>query len=150
MTTITITRPYQWTNQAIGINVYIDDELSGNIAVGETKEFEVKPGKHTVYVKNKWGGSQPIEVNVGKSDTKALRLSSFKYLVLLSPLIISAVFIIYFSIKSFFNLEQNMVIDTLIMLLFFAVVFFTFAKKYYWRLEKVGLNKDGLEARQIG
>ena len=149
MTTITITRPYQWTNQSIGINVYIDDKLSGDIAVGETKEFEVKPGKHTVYVKNKWGGSQPVEVDVKKNETKALRLSSFKYIVLLSPLIISAVFIIYFSIKSFFSLDQNMVIDTLIMLLFFAVVFFTFAKKYYWRLEKVGLNKDGLEARQV-
>lgn len=150
MTTITIMRPYQWTNQAIGINVYIDDVLTGDIAVGETKDFEVKPGIHTVYVKNKWGGSLPVEVDVSNNETKALRLSSFKYLMLLSPLIISAVFIIYFSIKSFFNLEQNTVIDTLIMLLFFAIVFFTFAKKHYWRLEEVGLNKDVLKAGQAG
>lgn len=150
MTTITITRPYQWTNYAIDINVYIDNELSGSIAVGETKDFEVKPGKRNVYVKNKWGGSQPVEVDLRRNETKALRLSSFKYFVLLSPLIISAVFIIYFSIKSFFNFEQNMVIDTLIMLLFFAIVFFGFAKNHYWKLEEVGLNKDSLKARQVG
>lgn len=150
MSTITITRPYQWTNQAINISVYIDDKLSGDIAVGETKDFDVKPGKHSVFVKNKWGGSQPVEVEVTDNETKALRLSSFKYLVLLSPIIISAVFIIYFSIKSFFNLEQNTVIDMLTMLLFFAIVFFSFAKKYYWRLEEVGLNKDVLKAGHAG
>jgi hypothetical protein len=144
MTIITITRPYQWTNQALSINVYIDDVLSGEVVVGETKDFEVKPGKHTVYVKNKWGGSLPVEVFVDRNETKALRLSSFKYLVLLSPLIISAVFIIYFSIKSLFNLEQDIMIDSLIMLLFFAIVFFGFAKNHYWRLEEVDINKDAL------
>lgn len=146
MSIITITRPYQWSNQSISINVYIDDELSGEIAAGETKDFEVKPGKHAVYVKNNWGGSQPVEVEVSDNSIKALSLSSFKYVILLSPLIIIAVFIIYFSIKNFFNLSQNMVVDSIIMVLFYALVFLGFAKKHYWRLEEVAINRDALKA----
>ena len=145
MSTITITRPNQWSNQSISINVYIDDELSGEIAGGETKDFEVKPGKHTVYVKNNWGGSQPVEVDVRENNIKTLRLTSFKYVILLSPLIIIAVFIVYFSIKNFFNLRQNMVVDSIIMVLFYAIVFLGFAKKHYWRLEEVSINRDALK-----
>lgn len=149
MSTITITRPYQWTNQALSINIYIDGEKVGNIKAGETKHYEVTAEKHKVFVKNNWGGSQPVEVDVSNNETKALRLSSFKYLVLLAPIIICAVFIIYFSIKTFFNLEQNMVLDIIIMLLLYLAFFFTFGRTHYWRLEEVGVNKDVLIAGQV-
>ncbi|MGV8963228.1 MAG: hypothetical protein ACOH2V_07595 [Candidatus Saccharimonadaceae bacterium] len=150
MPQITITRPYQWTNQVLSINIYIDDNQVGSIKAGESKHFEVPSGKHKVFVKNNWTGSQTQEVDMNSYDNKTFRLSSFKYLILMAPIIISAVFIIYYSIKTFFNLEQNKVVDISAMILLYAALFFMFGKKYYWKLEEVGVANNELKIEKAG
>lgn len=49
-----INRNYKYVDSLRKYKIYIDNEYSGSINVDETKEFNLNPGKHTIYCKIDW------------------------------------------------------------------------------------------------
>lgn len=66
---IKISRDSSYCDRLRKYKVYIDDEYVGLINANETCEYNVKPGKHTVYAKIDWCRSNAISVEVGEEDT---------------------------------------------------------------------------------
>jgi len=56
--------------------IYIDGVHRGDIRVGETKEFPVSDGFHTVQAKIDWCGSNKLDVEV-RDSVVALEVGSF-------------------------------------------------------------------------
>ena len=78
-------RPYEWYNQKKNIKVFIDNEEVGAVGIDNTVHFDVSSGKHKVVLKNRLSnGSQPFEVDLSNNEDKIIRMSTFKYLWLLS------------------------------------------------------------------
>ena len=61
---IRITRNQQNDNILRAYKIFIDGVYRGKIKEGETKEFPVENGKHTIRAKIDWGGSKELIVDV--------------------------------------------------------------------------------------
>lgn len=48
--------------------VFVDDIYLGDIRDGETKEFDVSPGQHTIYLKIDWCRSNKIKFDLNKEE----------------------------------------------------------------------------------
>jgi len=64
---IRITRINEYSAVFRSYKIYIDEVCHGKIKVGETQEFEIGNGSHTVYAKLDWGRSNKLCVNVSDS-----------------------------------------------------------------------------------
>jgi len=64
---IRITRASTDSGQLVGIKIFINDVYRDKIGIGETKEFEVGNGWHTVYVRVDETGSNTLRVHVNNS-----------------------------------------------------------------------------------
>ena len=136
MPKITIVRPYEWTNQRKNINVYIDDEKVGSVGIDSTVHFEVSPGKHKVVLKNRLSnGSQPLEVDLSDNEDKTIRMSTFKYLWLISIVAGIAIYTINKFLISFSDFESI----TSLAVVFAVVLFFLlfFSSRYAIKLKEV-------------
>ena len=95
MAKITILRPYEWANKQKNTHIYIDGERVGSVGIGQTAQFDVTPGKHTVVLKQKWlsGGSKPLEVDLSQNEEITIKMRTYKYnwlvLLILFPFITS-------------------------------------------------------------
>jgi hypothetical protein len=56
--------------------VYIDGVLLAQVAEEESREIEVAPGKHTIWVKVDWARSPKVPVELAAGDTKWFRCRS--------------------------------------------------------------------------
>lgn len=68
---ITVRNDYGWMGnpRAGEFAAYIDGRYAGSVMLGETREFPVEPGTHTLRVRNKWFMSrrQVVEVPAGSA-----------------------------------------------------------------------------------
>jgi hypothetical protein len=78
MATIIINRTSEYLNRIRDYGVYIDDKKVGTISNGETKEFNVSEGHHSVFTKIDWCSSPTLSVNVNDQETKSLKVGGFK------------------------------------------------------------------------
>lgn len=62
ISTITITRPFEWLNQTASNNIYIDGKKMGAITPGETIHYDVLSGKHTVWQQEAHGQAAAIQL----------------------------------------------------------------------------------------
>ena len=126
MPKITIVRPYEWTNQRKNINVYIDDEKVGSVGIDSTVHFEVSPGKHKVVLKNRLSnGSQPLEVDLSDNEDKTIRMSTFKYLWLISIVAGIAIYTINKFLISFSDFESITSLAVVFAVVLFFLLFFS-------------------------
>lgn len=100
MTTIQISRPKEWTNRIRTYKIYIDNEKIGDIANGETKDFMVAPGKHTITAKIDWCGSPEVTIDTGSDEIRYLKVSSSKIMKWLPWLALPAALIGTFMSKT--------------------------------------------------
>ena len=150
MAKLTITRPYQWSKNGPNVHIYIDGEKAGFIGVEDFKVFDLSPQKHKVFVKKNWFvGSKRIEIDLSNNENKTVSISSFKYIVLTYMAVGFLSSILYNSIKNFLNLEINIYLDSLYMLFFYLILFFSFSKSYFWRLEELYLTDEEVKAEQV-
>ena len=130
-------RPESWISRATRNNIYIDGKKVGAVSVGETKHFDVTPGKHTVVLKNEYaGGSRLIEVEVDMNENKILQLSPIKYLHLIhafSP-VIAAIFSAV--IIRFFNLDIKVLYLMIVILLLYLLFYFIFGRIRLWKMQE--------------
>jgi hypothetical protein len=74
MAKIIINRSTEFSNRIRAIRIYIDKQKIGEIYDGESKEFEISPGKHTLKAKIDWCGSNTIEFVASEEDTPRFSL----------------------------------------------------------------------------
>ena len=95
MPLIIINRKDEWMNRLRRINVYLDGEITGTIANGETKAFEVSEGWHQLYSKIDWCSSRTRPFTIAEGETKTFELSSFKMAAWLMPVALCLIIINY-------------------------------------------------------
>lgn len=78
MATIIISRSNEYLNRMREYDVYLDGEKVGSIANGETKEFDVSPGTHTILTKIDWYSSPGLSLEIMDEETKSLQVGGFK------------------------------------------------------------------------
>ncbi len=86
MGTIKIHRTKEFTNMMRNYQILIDGQLVGTIANGETKDFPVTAGSHTVKAKIDWCGSSDISITLGENETKEFKLQGLSFLASLFAL----------------------------------------------------------------
>ncbi|HET6864551.1 MAG TPA: hypothetical protein VFH80_01465, partial [Solirubrobacteraceae bacterium] len=56
--------------------VVIDGDRAGDIRRGETKTFDVAPGRHEIYLEIDWAKSRNLELNLSSGDVASLSCSA--------------------------------------------------------------------------
>ena len=131
MATIIINRTSEYLNRLRNFGVYIDGIKIGTIANGETKEFNVSAGQHSVFIKIDWCSSPTLSVNINDQETKNLKVGGFKNGRWLIPtglviIVLSYLANILFDFEYFFYLAIPM--------LLIIVYYTTVGSKQYLRL----------------
>ncbi len=84
MPTLVINRTNEYANRWRAIDIYVDGQKIGGVSNGETKQFEIPVGTHTVCAKIDWCSSNDVPIDLSINEAEVLTLSSgwglFKYL----------------------------------------------------------------------
>jgi hypothetical protein len=91
MAKLFIKRKKEWNNRARKFKLYIDGEKVDNIGNGEIKEFELKPGKHTVIAKIDWMSSPEFKVDLSDDKSKTIELSGYKLGRFMAPVFLGII-----------------------------------------------------------
>ena len=77
MASLQITRDSGWVDQFRAYQVIVDGKRVGKIRNGESKEFQVAPGQHTVALRIDliWG-SEPLRITVRDGEALSLHAKS--------------------------------------------------------------------------
>jgi len=77
MTTLRLTRSNEYANRRRSIKILIDGKEAGKVDNGETKNFEVESGSHTVQAKIDWCSSRKVNFDISDNETRLFALNSF-------------------------------------------------------------------------
>lgn len=78
MTILKLKRTNEYSNSFRDYKIFIDGKNIGEIANGETKEFEISPGQHTIIAKIDWGSSPEVILSINENETRELKVGGFK------------------------------------------------------------------------
>lgn len=132
MTTIQITRPGEWQNRIRKYKVYIDKEHVGTLANGETKDFFVSEGAHTVQVKMSWYGSAPYHCNLNEEDIRYLKVRSSAMAKWL-PLVIIPFLLAQFLFK---DMDEQYLFFFFVPILLIVIYMLTLGRNKYLAIEE--------------
>lgn len=135
MAKLIIKRTSEWNNRMRGIGIYLDEKKIGVIGNGETKEFEIESGEHTLKSKIDWCGSEVITISLTDNETKRIKLSGFKLGKFMLPiaLIICA---IYFAFGKQLNLDPLLFLLLILPFFLYFGYHLTLGRNKYLRLEE--------------
>lgn len=85
MATIILNRTSEYVNRLRKYGVYIDGKKVGTIANGETKEFGLTPGHHSIVTKIDWCSSKTITFDISDDEMKEFKVGGFKNAKWLMP-----------------------------------------------------------------
>lgn len=105
MATLRITRTSEYANRLRKIRLVLDNKELSLIANGETKDFEITAGVHTLQAKIDWCSSNRLTFTVAESGIKSFDLSSFAKKSTLG--IFSAIYYITFGAGKYLNIEEK-------------------------------------------
>ena len=92
MGTLIIKRKAELANRFRDYKVYINGQKAGTIANGNTEEYALPPGAHTVYCKIDWCTSNAVEVSGDTDHIKILQVCGFKHAAWIMPVAVAASF----------------------------------------------------------
>lgn len=75
MAKIIINRSSEFSNKLRSIEIYLNEKKIGDIADGESKEFEVEEGEYRLRAKIDWCRSNFIDLKVNSDETLRFNLS---------------------------------------------------------------------------
>ena len=128
MATFIINRTSEYLNRGRRYSICIDGKEMGKMVNGETKEFNVSPGQHSVFAKIDWCSSETLSIDINEQETKTLKVGGFKNGNWMMPaglilLVLSYVFNLLFSVTYLFYL--------VIPLFLISLYYITFGRKQY-------------------
>ena len=126
-----ILRSSEYVNRMVSYSLLIDGKRAGIIADGQTKEFEVPPGQHTVVAKIDWCSSPEISFTLDDTENKVIQVGGFRYSRWIAP--------VTAAISAFCFLCQPFIPFTVILCLsvppfIFMLYYFTVGRKRYLTL----------------
>jgi hypothetical protein len=128
MATIRIQRLSEYNNRMRDYQVYIDHAKAGKIADGETIDFTVSPGLHTVTAKIDWCSSQDLLVTLKENETRNIKVAGFKHSAWIMPLA-GGIIALHFILRLTFHIDY--VIFLVIPFFLLLVYYMTFGRKKY-------------------
>lgn len=137
MATIKIQRTSELNNRLRDFRIYVDGEKIGTIKDGETKDFVVSSGQHSIAAKIDWCSSPEVSFNIKDTDTKAFKVGGFESgnkIVLMTIGLIA----LYFIIKVL--LQKNFAIFLLLPVPFILGYYITVGRKKYLILTEIGIS----------
>ena len=134
MTTIKIHRSNDYINLLRDYRLYIDGQIVGTISNGQTKDFEITQGRHTLISKIDWCSSPEVSFEINDHDSKKFLVGNFKYARLLIPYV-TVIFALSFllAFKSHFYFGLIFLFQGFIYLLYFI----TLGRKNYLTLKEL-------------
>lgn len=145
MGTIIINRTNEYLNRIRDYGVYIDGKKVGTIANGETKEFNVFAGKHSVFAKIDWCSSPTLSLDLNDHETKSLKVGGFKNGNWLMPTAL-VIIVLSFVANRLFDFDYLFYLVIPIFLL--MVYYMTVGRKKYLTLTENKLEQQRTMALQ--
>ncbi len=136
MSKLLIHRNSEWHNKRRDFWIYIDEQKVDKISAGQTKVFNLDPGKHEIYAKIDWCGSEKFVVNISENKNFAIRMSGFKY----GNMVLAAIFIvvlIYLLISLFLKIDLNFLLTIAGLAFLYPAYHFTFGKNKYIYISEI-------------
>ena len=131
MASIIINRTSEYLNRLRNYDVYIDGKKVDTISNGETKEFNISAGQHSILIKIDWCSSQILLVDINDNETKSFKVGGFKN----GNWLIPAALVILSSISS--RLFDFNYLFYLIIPFFLSMVYYmTLGRKQYLTLKE--------------
>lgn len=138
---IILNRKREWiNNRNRGVKVFIDQIEKGKIANGDSEEYMVDPGEHTMQCKVYWCSSPALNIDIKEGETKYLQLkSAMKYygigyaLFLIGLLAGIFMTLTHIPKPSFFTWMQ---LTLLLPLVLYLLFYLTLGRKKYMVLEE--------------
>ena len=140
MATITIQRTSENFNRLRDFRIYIDGEKIGTIADGETKDFIIFSGQHSIVAKIDWCSSPEISFDIKDTDTKTFKVGGFKGGNTIVLIMIGLV-ALYFTLKVL--LQNNYAIFLLLPAALILIYYITISRKKYLTLTEIKTSDFG-------
>ena len=136
MAKIKIKRTNEWNNRTRQIGVYLDNNKIGTILNGETKEFDIPSGQHTVRAKIDWCGSKNITIQTNENEIKTVTISGFKYGNYLMPGF-AGLMVLYFILKKFVDSQfTDILLVITIPILLLVIYYLTIGRSSYLQIKE--------------
>ena len=138
MAIIRLHRTKEYSNYLRDYIIYIDGQKAGTIRNGETKEFNIPEGNHSIYCKIDWCSSPERIFDVRPYEAVEFRTGGFKQAKWLLPagmLLILACYLIGYFTGSYYQFFL------LLPFLFALFYFISFGRKRYLFLERSDLEQ---------
>ena len=87
MATIKIRRTNDYINVMRDYRLFIDNQKIGTISNGQTKDFEIQAGRHSLIAKIDWCRSQELFFEINNNETKIILVGALKHSKWSMPLI---------------------------------------------------------------
>jgi hypothetical protein len=87
MATIKIRRTNDYINVMRDYRLFIDNQKIGTISNGQTKDFEIPAGRHSLIAKIDWCSSQELFFEINNNETKIILVGALKHSKWSMPLI---------------------------------------------------------------
>jgi hypothetical protein len=137
MAKIKIKRTNEWNNWTRQIGVYMDNQKIGTILNGETKEFDVPSGQHTVRAKIDWCGSKNLTIQTNENEIKTVTISSFKFGRYLMPGFAGLV-VLYFILKKFGDSKfTDIILVITLPILLLVTYYWTVGRSSYLQIKEI-------------
>ena len=137
MARLILKRPSKWIDLARSYKVYVDGQKIGELYDGETKEFEMTPGQHTIKAKIDFLSSKPVHFEVKNDDeTKQMLVKNNTSLWLFALIFFIGFFMAQYISKTFFKGEGFL--SFVILFVIYIIIIWLFYKiKPYLKIEQV-------------
>ena len=134
MPALKIYRESEHSNKLRNYKIFIDGEFVGTIADGETLDFPISYGNHTVMASIDWCGSPDVEVTLSENEIKKMKISSFKIPIKFLPMGI-ILFILSFILTTYFKFTWALLLLTPLPMI--PLYYVTFGRKKYLSLIEI-------------
>ena len=130
MPIISISQKREWGARFRVINLYLDGEILGYVPNGETKEFDVPVGQHTLKAKTGFFSSKVLSCTMFNKEIKSFTISPNVTHHILLPIIILCLILLQLNSKRIFHSEYTDLIVFPLFLLFSLYSFIIGRNRY--------------------
>jgi hypothetical protein len=135
MPKIRISQKREWSARFRVLDLYLDGEILGYVPNGETIEFDVPVGQHTLKAKMGFFSSKVLNFTMFNKEIKSFTISPKVINHFLLPFIILGMIILQFYAKRIFKSEHtDLIVFSLFLLL--SVYSFTIGRNHYLKIKE--------------